>query len=88
MAQLTFDAEYGPDGSIGMTLAVTEGPMVIPGQTFEGAGALADGTPFTFEGTAGERRGSFGIPEAEGWTTELISEDFTAGTARYVARPD
>ncbi len=88
MAQLTFDAEYGPDGSIGMTLAVDDGPMLILGQTFEGAGTLADGTPFMFEGTAGERKGSFGIPTADGWTTELESEDFTAGTARYIARPD
>jgi hypothetical protein len=88
MALLTFDAEYGEDGSIGMTLAVTEGPMLIPGQTFEGAGTLADGTPFMFEGTAGDRQGSFGIPTADGWTTVLVSQDFTAGTARYIARPD
>lgn len=88
MAQLHFDAEYGPNGSIGMTLAVTEGPMLVPGQTFEGAGTLADGTPFSFEGTAGERKGSFGIPAADGWTTVLESSDFVAGTARFIATPD
>lgn len=88
MAQLHFDDTYGPDGSIGMTLAVTEGPMLRSGETFEGAGKLADGRDFSFSATAGERKGSFGKPEADGWTTEMVSEDHTAGTARFVARPD
>jgi hypothetical protein len=89
MAQLHFDPEYDPeDGSIGITLAVTEGPMREPGQTFEGAGALADGTAFSFLGQAGERRGDFGVPEADGWTTELVSADYEAGTARFRATPD
>lgn len=88
MALLTFDPEYGDDGSIGMTLAVTEGPMLIPGEDFSGAGKLADGRPFTFSGTAGEREGDFGLPEAEGWVTEVVSEDHVSGTARYRARPE
>jgi hypothetical protein len=88
MALLTFDPEYGDDGSIGMTLAVDEGPMLIPGQTFTGAGKLADGQTFAFSGTAGDRQGSFGLPEAEGWVTEMVSEDHVSGTARYRARPE
>jgi hypothetical protein len=88
VALLTFDPEYGDDGSIGMTLAVDDGPMLIPGQSFTGAGQLADGTPFTFAGTAGDRRGVFGLPAAEGWITEVESEDHVSGTARYRARPE
>jgi hypothetical protein len=87
MALLTFDPEYGDDGSIGMTLAVTEGPMLIAGQSFTGAGQLADGTPFAFSGTAADQQGVFGLPEAEGWITEVVSEDHVSGTARYRARP-
>ena len=87
MAQLTFDAQYGEDGSIGMTLAVTEGPMLDEGDTFQGQVTTASGRTYVVEGTAPERRGDFGLPEAEGWTTELVSEDHVSGTARYIARP-
>jgi hypothetical protein len=88
VALLTFDPEYGEDGSIGIQLAVTDGPMLIPGESFTGAGQLADGTPFTFAGTSGDRLGDFGVPEADGWTVEVVSEDHVSGTARYIARPE
>lgn len=88
MATLHFDDEYGADGSIGMTLAVDDGPMLIPGETFTGAGKTASGTPFTFSGNAGDREGDFGKPEADGWVTEVVSEDHVSGTARYRARPE
>jgi hypothetical protein len=87
MATLTFDPEYGEDGSIGMTLAVDDGPMLISGASFTGAGKFADGRTFAYAGTSMELRGDFGAPEAEGWVTELVSEDHVSGTARYIARP-
>lgn len=87
MPTLHFDDKYAPDGSIGMTLQVTEGPMLISGESFTGAGKFADGRTFAYAGTSMELRGVFGTPEAEGWVTELVSQDHVSGTARYRARP-
>jgi hypothetical protein len=71
-----------------MTLAVDDGPMRESGPSFSGAGKLAGMIPFTFAGTGPERRGDFGMPEADGWEVELVSADYVAGTARYIARPE
>jgi hypothetical protein len=86
MARLIFDAEYGPDGSIGILLSA-DAPMRLPGTTWSGTLTSADGQTLVVEATSPERRGVFGAPEAEGWVTELVSADHTAGTARFVARP-
>lgn len=86
-ATLTFDADYAPDGSIGMTLTVTGGVMHEPGPTFTGSGKLAGSIPFTFEGQGPDRLGDFGLPAADGWTVEAEEVDFAAGTARFIARP-
>lgn len=87
-ATLTFDADYAPDGSIGMTLTVTGGAMHEPGPTFTGTGRLAGSIPFTFEGQAPGRFGDFGTPAADGWVVEPDGiPNFDAGTARFVARP-
>ncbi len=87
-ATLTFDADYAPDGSIGMTLTVTGGAMSEPGPTFTGTGKLAGSIPFTFEGQGPPVFGDFGLPTADGWTVEPDGvPNFAAATARFIARP-